>query len=99
MELCLKLVAIIGSHFFDAEGKLFDDIVDEGDGVGLVVTLVDSKGSYARRIINIVVLIVLDGFVVFVLECQKLNIKLNLMARNLLWLSDGVDLTKPGAAR
>ena len=37
MELGLKLMAIFGSNFTDTERKLFDDVVDEGNGVGLVV--------------------------------------------------------------
>ena len=41
MELGLKLVTVIGSDFADAEGESFDDMVYEGNGVGLVVTLID----------------------------------------------------------
>ena len=29
MELCLRLMAIVGYNCANAEGKLFDDIVDE----------------------------------------------------------------------
>ena len=37
VKLGLKLVTVIGSNFTDTERKLFDDVVDEGNGVGLVV--------------------------------------------------------------
>ena len=33
MELGLKLMAIFGSNFTDTERKLFDDVVDEDNGV------------------------------------------------------------------
>ena len=29
-------MTVIGSNFTDTERKLFDDVVDEGNGVGLV---------------------------------------------------------------
>ena len=99
MELGLKLMAIFGSNFTDTERKLFDDVVDEDNGVGLVVTLIDFKGPDARCIINSGVLTTLDALLVFVFECQKLNVKLNLIARNLFLAPDGMDFAKPSAAR
>ena len=91
----MKLMPIIGSDFSNAEGELFYKIVDEGDGIGLSVALVDFKGPDAGGIINSGVLITLDGLLVFVFECQKLNFNLNLMTRNLFLVSDGVNFAKP----
>ena len=99
MELGLKLMAIFGSNFTDTERKLFDDVVDEGNGVGLVVTPIDFEGPDTGSIINGSVLVTLDGFVVFALESQELNVNLNLMARNLLLVPDRMNFAKPGSAR
>ena len=97
VELGLKLVSVIGSNFTDTQRKLFDDVVDEGNGVSLVVTLIDFEGSDARCIVDGGILVTLDGFVVFALESQELYVNLNLMARNLLLVPDGVDFAKPGS--
>ena len=37
VELCLELMAVIGSDLFDAERELFDDVIDKVDRVGLCV--------------------------------------------------------------
>ena len=91
VELGLKLFTVIGSNFTNTERKLFVDVVDEGNGVGLVVTLMDFDGSDARWMVDGRVLVTLDRLIVCVFECQKLNINLNLMTRNLLSISDGMD--------
>ena len=97
MELGLELVTVISSNFFDAKRELFVDIIGEGDGIGLIMALIDFECPDARCIINSCVLITFDRFVVFALESQKLHINLNLMARNLLLVPNGVDFTRPGA--
>ena len=99
MELCLELMPVIGSHFSNAEGKLFDNIVDERDGTGLGVALVDFEGPDAGCVVNGGVLITLDGLLVFIFEYQKLNINLNLMPRDLPLVTNGMDFAKPGATR
>jgi hypothetical protein len=99
MELCLELMAIVGSHFSNAKGELFDDVVDERDSAGLIVALIDFESSDARCIVDGGVLVTFDRFVVFVLERQELNVNLNLMARNLLLVPDRMNFAKPGAAR
>ena len=98
VELCLELVAIIGSDLTNAERKLFDDMVDEGDGASLGVALIDFEGSDAGGIVDGRVLITLDGFFVFALKRQELNIHLDLMAWHLLLVSLGVNFAQPGAA-
>ena len=99
MELGLKLVTVIGSDFADAEGELFDDVVDERDGTGLGMALIDFEGPDAGGIVDGGILVALDGLLVFILEGQKLNINLNLMPRNLFLVTLGVNLAQPGAAR
>ena len=98
VELGLKLVAIIGSHFFDAERELGDDIVDEGDGIGLIVALIDFESPDAGCIVNGGVLITLDRFVIFVREGQELNIDLDLVAGDLFLIPDGVNFAQPRSA-
>ena len=97
VELGPKLVAIVGSDFANAEWKLFNDIVDEVDGAGLVVALIDLEGSDAGGVINSCVLITLDRFVAFALERQELNINLDVMTRHLFLVTLGVDLAQPCA--
>ena len=99
MEVGLKLMPIVSSHFSNAEGELFYNIVDEGDGVGLSVALVDFECCDAGGIVNGRVLIALDWPLVFVLGCQKLNINLNLMTRNLFLVPYGVNFAKPSTVR
>lgn len=99
MELGLELVPIIGSNFFDAEGELGDDIVDEGVGICLIMALIDFEGSNASSIINGGILVACDRHVVFAFECQKLHIKLNLMTRNLFLVPYGVNFAKASTVR
>ena len=91
VELGLKLVTVIGSNFTDTERKLFDDVVDEGNGVGLVVTPKDFKGSDARCMVDRRLQVTLDRLILSVFECQILNVNLNLITKNLLSISDGMD--------
>ncbi len=79
MELGLKLMPIIGSNFFDTKRELGDDVVDEGNGVDLIVTLIDLEGPDAGCIINGSVLVTLDRLVVFALEYQEFNIDVRLV--------------------
>ena len=97
MELGLKLVTVIGSDFADAEEESFDDIIYESNGAGLGMALIDFEGPDAGGIVDGGILVALDGLLVFVFECQKLNINLNLMPRNLFLVTLGVDFAKPGS--
>jgi hypothetical protein len=99
VELGLELVAIVGSDFTNAEGELGDDVFNEGDGVGLVVTLIDFERPDTGCIVNGGVLVTLDRLVVFVFECQELNINLDLVTGDLLLIPDGVDFAQPGPLR
>ena len=99
VERRLKLVTVVSSDFANAEGELFDDMVDEGDSTGLGVTFVDFEGPDAGGIIDSRVLIAFDGLVVFAKESQELNINLNLMTRHLFLVTLGVDFAESCAAR
>ena len=98
VELRLKLVSVIRSDLTNAEGELFDDVVDERNGAGLVVALIDFECSDAGGIVDGRALVSFDRFVVFTLESQKLNINLNLMTRHLLLVTLSVDFAEPCAA-
>jgi hypothetical protein len=78
MELGLEFVAIIGANFPDAEGKALDNVVNEGDGIGLCVPAIDLEGTDAGRIINCCVLVAPGWFAVASLESQELHIDLDL---------------------
>ena len=52
VELGLELMAIVGSDFLDAERELFDDVIDEVDGVGLCVFVVDFEGPDAGCVVD-----------------------------------------------
>ena len=49
VEECLKLVAAVGSDGANVEGELLHDVVDEVDGVGLRVALVDLQRTNPIR--------------------------------------------------
>jgi len=93
MELCLELVTVVGSHFANAEWKLFDDVVNEVDRVCLRVLLVDLEGANSGCIVDRCVLEPTYLFAAFSFEGQKLNVHLNVMSWHLLLIAFGVQLT------
>ena len=90
---------IIGLHFSNSEGEPFDAIVDEKDCASLGVAFLDFECPDASGIINSGVLITLDALLVFVFECQKLNVNLDLVASLLLLITNSISFAKPGAAQ
>src|SRR5580704_6112468 len=98
-ELGLELMAIVGPHLADPEGEPGNDVVDEGDRIGLGVPVVDLERPDAGRIINGGVLVALDRLAVFSLKDQKLHVDLDLVPGDLLLIALGVDFTNPRAAR
>jgi len=54
-------MAAIGADHLDAEGELVDDVIDEVDGVGLVVPGVDLDGPNAGGVVDGGVLVALNG--------------------------------------
>src|SRR5271169_2263018 len=99
MELGLEFVAIISSHLSDSKGELSDDVVDKSDRVGLSMTIVDLQRADTGRIIDGRVLVTPDGFAAFPLEGQELDVDLDLVARNLLFVAFGVDFSDAGSTR
>ena len=73
MELGLELMAIVGPHLADPEGEPGNDVVDEGDRIGLGVPVIDLERPDAGRIINGGVLIALDRFAVLSVKDQDLT--------------------------
>ena len=99
MEPGLEFVAIVGAHFPDPERKPGDDVVDEGNRVGLGMSVIDFERSDTGRIINGGVLVALDRLSVFIVEGQRLDVDLDLMARDLVLIPLGVDLADARPAR
>ena len=99
MELGLELMAIVGPHLADPEGEPGNDVVDEGDRIGLGVPVVDLERPDAGRIINGGILIAFDRFAVLSLKDQELDVDLDLVPGDLLLIALGMDLTNPRAAR
>jgi len=99
MELGLELMAIVGPHLADPEGEAGNDVVDEGDRIGLGVPVIDLEGPDAGRIINRSVLVALDRLAVLSPKDQELDVDLDLVAGDLLLIALGMDLANPGAAR
>ena len=60
--------------------------------------IVDLQGANAGGIVDSRVLVALDGFPVFSLEFQELDVDLDLVTRHLLLISLGMDLANTRAA-
>jgi len=85
-------VAIIRAHLANAERELFDDVLNEVDGIYLRVFLVDLESANSGCIADRCILELTDLFASFSPEGQKLNIELNVMPWHLLLLAFGVQL-------
>ena len=92
MEFGLELMTIVRAHFANAEWKLFDDMINEVDGVCLSMLFVDLEGANSGCIVDRCVLEPTDLFSTFPYEGQKLNIHLNVMPWHLLLIAFGVQL-------
>ncbi len=99
VELGLEFVPIVCPHLPDAEREALEDVVDEQNGIGLCMPVVDLEGPYARGVINGGVLIAFDWLPVFSSEDQELDVNLDLMARNLLLVTGRVNLSEPRTPR
>lgn len=56
MEFSLELMAIVSANISNAERELFDDMINEVDGICLRVLVVDLKRPETCDIVNCVVL-------------------------------------------
>ena len=99
VEFGLEFMAIVSPDFLNAERKLVDDMVDEVDGVGLGVTVVDLESPNARGVINRGVLEPPYGLPRFALEGEEFDIHLDMVARHLLVVAPGMNLPDARAAR
>jgi len=63
----------------DPEGELLDHVVDEVDGVGLIVPVVDFQGPDACGVVDGGVLVTLDRSAIFAFERQELDVDLDVV--------------------
>jgi hypothetical protein len=87
MELRLELMTPICTNRVDAKWELVDRVVNEFDGVCLIVTVVDPEGSHARGVIDGRVLKAPDSMPLGGLEAHNLHVCLDMMAWDLLGVS------------
>jgi hypothetical protein len=79
VDFGLEFVAVIRPDFTDSERELFNDIVDEVDGIGLGVTSIDLECPDAGRIIDGGVLVRPDVFTLLPMKVR------NLMSTGIWW--------------
>lgn len=79
-ELCVELMPVIGPDFADTERELIDDMIDEVDGVGLGMPLVDFERPHARCILDGRILEAANLLPSFSDEGRKLDVHLDMMA-------------------
>jgi len=84
MEERLELMAAIGADGSYPKRKLLHHVVDEVDGIGLRVPLVDLQRSNSRGIVDRSVLVAPDGRSLLSRKREELHVYLYVMARNLL---------------
>lgn len=99
VELGLELMAIVGSDFLDAERELFNDVIDEVDGVGLCVFVVDFERPDAGCVVDGGILEPADLLPALAGEGEELDVHLDVMTGNLLVISLGVDFAHAGSVR
>jgi hypothetical protein len=99
MKEGLELMTSIRADCVDAKGELVDDIVDELDRVVLIVTVVDLERPDSSCVIDGSVLKATHSMPSWSLETHNLHVCLNMMTRDLLGVSVGVDSSSPHMAR
>ncbi len=88
---CLELVATIGAYRANPEREFHHDVVDEVDGVGLRVATVDLECPNSRGVIDGGVLVAPNRRSLLAREREKLDVYLYMVARNLFFVSMGVN--------
>ena len=99
VKLRLEFMAVISPDLTNAKRELFDDVIDEINGIGLCVFLIDFQGTYACRIVDCRVLEAANLLAFFAFECREFNIHLDMMAGDLFLVSLRVNLPHSGAPR
>ena len=93
MEFGLELMSIIRAHLANAEWKLFDDVVNEVDGVCLRMFLVDLEGANSGCVVDLCILEPSHLLASLSSEGQKLNVNLNVVSWHLHLKAFGVPLS------
>jgi len=91
MEERLELVAAVGLDRADSKRKLFDYVADEVDGVGLGVAAIHLERAYAGSVVDGRVLVAPHGPALFPFQSQKLDVHLDAVTGNSLFVSVGVN--------
>ena len=73
MEFGLELITIIRAHLANAEWKLFDDMINEVDGVCLSMLFVDLEGANSGCIVDHCALEPTDLFASFPMNVRNLT--------------------------
>ena len=89
MKQRLELMAAVGAHRVNTEGKRPDHVVCEGDGVLLCVSPVDAERADPSGIIDRRVLVATDSLPGWPLEREELHVDLHVMPRDLFGLAMG----------
>lgn len=99
VELGLELMPVIGPDFPDAERELLDDVIDKVDRVGLCVFVVDFKCPDARRIVDGGILEAPDFLASITDKVEELNVRLDVVSRQLHAIALGVDFAHARSTR
>lgn len=99
VELGLELMAVVRSDFFDAERKLFDDVIDKVDRVDLGMSFINLECANPCCVISCGVLKAAHLLTHFTNESQELNVHLNVVTRDLFVVAFGMDFAQPGSTR
>jgi len=99
VEQCLELVAAIGADRLDPEWELLDHVIDEVDGVGLGVALVDLQCPNACGVVDRRVRVASNCSASFSAQSQELDIHLHVMTRDLLLVAVRVNSTSSDPVR
>ena len=91
VELSLELMAVVGPHCMNSEGKAVDHMIDKLDCRLLIVALIDPQSADSGGIIYGSVLETLDWFTFRGLECEEPNIDLDVMTWNLFLIAVSQD--------
>ncbi len=91
MKERLELVAAVGLDRADPKRKLVDHVIDEVDGVGLGVAAIHLERAYAGGVVDGRVLVAPHGPALFPFQSQELDVHLDAVTGNSLFVSVGVN--------
>ena len=98
MELGLELMTVISADLPDTERELVDDVIDKVDRVSLGMLLVDFECTNTRSVINSSILEAAYFLALLSDESQKLDVHLDMMARDLFVVALGMDFAQACSA-